>query len=85
MKMEAGIKNLTLIFEPCCFGVLVFMEHVYLQDTLVKAVALTSKVKKGRFHIFESMITLKSKGEEIFFLLVKNFIFLPLEAFPPFP
>lgn len=51
MRTNARSKIKILIFVLWSFGVLVSMEYAYLsQETLVKAVALTSKVKEARFH-----------------------------------
>lgn len=61
----------TMIFASPCLGVSVFMEHAYLShDTLVKAIALTSKVREERVHIFEIVVTLKLKGRENFLFIV---------------
>lgn len=51
-EWRQGERINILIFALWGFGVLASMGHVYLsQETLVKAVALTSKVKEERFHL----------------------------------
>lgn len=50
-EWRQGERINILIFALWGFGMLVSMEHMYLsQETLVKAVALTSKVKEERFN-----------------------------------
>lgn len=68
-----------MIFALWVFGMLVSMEHVSLsQETLVKAVALTSKVNFS----FLKIITLKPKGGGNFLFIVQELNLSPIKASP---